>query len=80
MLYTFRNTIFDNYKALKTQFPEQVDGTRKDRSHSFKVGFSKNIKKDFDINLGFNYIIQTSNHKLINYNKWILSLGVSYQF
>jgi len=79
--YLFKNFIYDDYRA-KASIDDSKNSfkARKDRYHSLKIDISKEIMKSISLNLGYNYIISTSNYTPVEYDKNIISFGASYSF
>ena len=80
LAYSFRNIVYDTYEALEQVNPNINDGCRKDRYQSFKIGFSREIIKNLNGDIGFKYIINRSNHIPAEYKNSITNFGVSYIF
>lgn len=78
--YSFRNIVYEDYRALTSMNVESTEGCRNDKFHSFKIGFEKDINKNLSINTAVNFIVNESNHVPSDYDKEIYNLGLNYIF
>jgi hypothetical protein len=77
--YSFRNVVYDDYEAFSNS--SESDGCRKDRYHNFGFKFGREVLfEGLTINLGYNRVINNSNHLPVSYTKNIYNFGVNYRY